>query len=76
MIKKVLLILAFGFVASNAEVVNSVIAVVENEPITNYELAQVKKSAKSRRCRSVRNFNKFESQNSRNQKTRHYGKFL
>ena len=44
MIKKVLLILAFGFVASNAEVVNSVIAVVENEPITNYELAQVKKA--------------------------------
>ena len=44
MIKKVLLILAFGFVASNAEVINSVIAVVENEPITNYELAQVKKA--------------------------------
>ncbi|MDA3079437.1 MULTISPECIES: peptidylprolyl isomerase [unclassified Campylobacter] len=41
--KKFLLILAFAFVSANAEVVNSVIAVVENEPITNYELAQVKK---------------------------------
>ncbi|MBQ7675840.1 MAG: peptidyl-prolyl cis-trans isomerase [Campylobacter sp.] len=43
MTKKFLLILAFAFVSANAEVVNSVIAVVENEPITNYELAQVKK---------------------------------
>ena len=43
MAKKFLLILAFAFVSVNAEVVNSVIAVVENEPITNYELAQVKK---------------------------------
>ena len=43
MIKKFLLILAFAFVSANADVVNSVIAVVENEPITNYELAQVKK---------------------------------
>lgn len=44
MTKKFLLILAFGLVCANAEVVNSVIAVVENEPITNYELAQVKKA--------------------------------
>lgn len=44
MTKKFLLILAFAFVSANAEVVNSVIAVVENEPITNYELAQVKKA--------------------------------
>ena len=43
MTKKFLLILAFAFVSANADVVNSVIAVVENEPITNYELAQVKK---------------------------------
>lgn len=43
MIKKFLLILAFAFVSANADIVNSVIAVVENEPITNYELAQVKK---------------------------------
>ncbi|MDA3076171.1 SurA N-terminal domain-containing protein [Campylobacter sp. JMF_04 NA10] len=44
MIKKLAVVALLGFGALNANVVNSVVAVVENEPITNYELARVQKA--------------------------------
>ena len=43
MIKKLLFSAMICAVCANAEVVNGVIAVVDNEPITNYELVKVQK---------------------------------
>ena len=43
MIKKLLFSAMICAVCANAEVVNGVIAVVDNEPITGYELAKVQK---------------------------------
>lgn len=48
MLKKAIILIALSLIFAKADnVVNSVIATVNNEPITNYELAQVKKLNKN-----------------------------
>ena len=42
--KFVFLSLIFGFCLANADVINGVVAVVENEPITHYELNKMIKT--------------------------------